>query len=562
MGNSMELHSVNGHGTVEKSPYTTETEVPSEAQRDVQALARLGKKPILKRRFTFLSILGFTCTILITWEAELIVFTLGLTNGGSAGLIYSYLFSFVGSIALYTTMGELASMAPTSGGQYHWASMLAPEFCKKFVSYIMGWLVICGWQAILAGSAYLGGNMVLALAALNHSNYSPKLWEGTMVYWAVMAVAILINTYTSKILPKLESFILILHIMGFFGILIPLVYMAPEKVSAHDVFTVFENGGGWPTTATSVFVGLLGSVFATYGTDCAMAEEIRNANVVIPWCILSTTLLNGALGFAMVIAVLFVTVDIDRVLASTTGALGFPYMQIFYDATGSLSGATAMICIIIVMDICAAIAFLATSSRIVFAFGRDKGLPFWRTMATVNMPFPPFVSYTNARGIKVQDKSAIPLYAIFVMAGVACAIGLINIGSATAFNDVISVGVSSLYSSYVICEALLLYHRVKGNVRKANEMAGTEWHANELVWGPFHVPGIWGILTNAFAVGYGIIVFIFSFFPTTVAPDAAHMNFAVLMTGAIILFAIIYYYLYANKVYRGPVVEISPYQVQ
>lgn len=38
-----------------------------------------------------------------------------------------------------------------------------------------------------------------------------------------MAVAILVNTTASKILPKLESFILILHIAGFFAILIPLV---------------------------------------------------------------------------------------------------------------------------------------------------------------------------------------------------------------------------------------------------------------------------------------------------------------------------------------------------
>ena len=153
------------------------------------------------------------------------------------------------------------------------------------------------------------------------------------------------------------------------------------------------------------------------------------------------------------------------------------------------------------------------------------------------------------------------MYAIFVMAAVSCTIGLINIGSATAFNDVISVGVSSLYASYVLCEALLLWHRCRGNIRHRNQMAGTVWHANELVWGPFHVPGIWGILLNAFAVGYGIIVFIFSFFPQTVNPDPAHMNFAVLMTGSIVLFAVIYYYLYARKVYTGPVVEIAPYQV-
>lgn len=105
-----------------------------------------------------------------------------------------------------------------------------------------------------------------------------------MVYWGVMAVAILINTTTSKMLPKLESFVLVLHILGFFAILIPLVYvggcrtwtlssvtnpcnqMAPQKASAREVFTVFENGGNWPSTTLSVFVGLLGSVFATYGT--------------------------------------------------------------------------------------------------------------------------------------------------------------------------------------------------------------------------------------------------------------------------------------------------------
>ena len=148
-----------------------------------------------------------------------------------------------------------------------------------------------------------------------------------------------------------------------------------------------------------------------------------------------------------------------------------------------------------------------------------------------------------------------------VMAGVSCAIGLINIGSATAFNDVISVGVSSLYASYVITEAMLLWHRIRGSVRHPNQMAGTTWHANELVWGPFHVPGIWGILLNAFAVGYGIIVFIFSLFPTMVDPDAAHMNFSCLMSGAIMIFAVAYYYLYARKVYTGPVVEIAPYQL-
>ena len=46
--------------------------------------------------------------------------------------------------------------------------------------------------------------------------------------------------------------------------------MAPKKVDAHEVFAVFNNGGGWNSVTTSVFVGLLGSVFATYGKSYAL----------------------------------------------------------------------------------------------------------------------------------------------------------------------------------------------------------------------------------------------------------------------------------------------------
>ena len=119
-----------------------------------------------------------------------------------------------------------------------------------------------------------------------------------------------------------------------------------------------------------------------------MAEEVTNADVTVPWSMVVTTLLNGAFGFGIVIAVLFVTVDIESVLASPTGSLGFPYMQIFYNSTGSKGGATAMIAILLIMTVCGTIASLATASRLIWAFARDRGLPFWRHVSKVNsMPF-------------------------------------------------------------------------------------------------------------------------------------------------------------------------------
>ena len=372
-------------GRMEKGPFNSDIQPVTKGERDAQVLARLGKKSVLERRFGFLSMLGFTCTILITWEGSLILFTTGLTNGGSAGLVYGYLLVWIGTIAVFTTMAELASMAPTAGGQYHWVWMLAPPWCRRFLSYIMGWLVICGWQALLAGGGYFGGALIVALIQLNHDNYVPELWHGTLLFWAIVIIAVLINTAATSLLPKIETFILVLHVAGFFAVLIPVVHLAPNKASAHDVFTQFSNGGGWPTQGLSFLIGLIGSVYAMFGCDSAvhMAEEIQNAAVVVPWSMLTTTVLNGSLGFAIVIAVLFVTADITAALASPTGALGYPFMQIFYDATGSKAGSSVLIAIMIVMDIASTIAFIATASRLIWAFARDRGLPGWRTVSKV-----------------------------------------------------------------------------------------------------------------------------------------------------------------------------------
>ena len=41
--------------------------------------------------------------------------------------------------------------------------------------------------------------------------------------------------------------------------------MSPQKNTSTEVWTEFNNGGDWPTMALSVFVGLIGSVFANNG---------------------------------------------------------------------------------------------------------------------------------------------------------------------------------------------------------------------------------------------------------------------------------------------------------
>ena len=107
------------------------------------------------------------------------------------------------------------------------------------------------------------------MVVLGNQNYSPKPWVTTLLLWAVVLLAVFINTIVSRALPKLESLIMVLHIVGYFAVLIPLVYMAPQG-KASDVFMVFLNNGEWPTTGLSFFIGLLGPVFAFGGADGAV----------------------------------------------------------------------------------------------------------------------------------------------------------------------------------------------------------------------------------------------------------------------------------------------------
>ena len=49
-----------------------------------------------------------------------------------------------------------------------------------------------------------------------------------------------------------------------------------------------------------------------------MSEEIENAALNVPRAIFTTMILNGATGFAMLIAVLFCLGDIDTIIVSAT----------------------------------------------------------------------------------------------------------------------------------------------------------------------------------------------------------------------------------------------------
>ncbi|THC91171.1 hypothetical protein EYZ11_009360 [Aspergillus tanneri] len=409
----------------------------------------------------------------------------------------------------------------------------------KLFSYITGWLTVIGWQATYATSCFLCGTLIQGLIVLTNPSYVPQAWHGTLLFWAVSVFAVAINSVGGKVLPRFEGLILILHILGFFAILIPLTYMA-DHGTAREVFTEFMNLGGWPTQGLSFFIGLVGCVFAFAGGDAAvhMSEEITNAPVLVPRSIMLSVAINGTLGFSMLIAMLFCLGDINAALDTETG---FPFMAIFLQATDSVAGTATMGAIITTMGICTSVGMLASTSRQFWSFARDRGIPGWRVWS------------------KVTAQTSVPTYSVALTTVISCLLALINIGSDVAFNDLVSMSISGLYLSYMVVAALLLYRRITGGINKARP--GDETIVNtagaRLVWGPFHIPGIWGIAINTWALIYMTIAVFFSFWPPKSEVKVENMNFSVVGTMGVIILSLAYYGLRARKVYEGPVVELS-----
>ncbi|KAI0886336.1 amino acid transporter [Annulohypoxylon maeteangense] len=513
---------------------------PSTSHDDF-ALARLGKRPVLKRNFGFLAILGFSCTVLITWEGSLIGFISGLQNGGPSGIIYGFLVVWVGTLSVFGTLSELVSMAPTSGGQYHWVSMLAPPSSRKFFGYITGWLEVTGWQSLVASGGYVTGTMIQGIILLTYPGYADHMqnWHGTLLFWGIVLLSYGINTAVGSLLAKFEGIFLVIHLLGFFAVILPLALLSQHSDSA-SVFDTFLNPGGWQTQGLSFCIGVLGNVFAFLGGDAAihMSEEIRNAAVVIPRSLLTGLLVNGTLGFGMLIATLYCMGDIDQALAENPH---YPFMSIFKAATGSTAGAAVMSAIVVVMAFSATTGSLASTSRVYFAFARDRGLPGWRTLK------------------KVSPRTSIPIYSVITTAVIAVILSLVNIGDSTAFNGVISISTAGLFGSYLIAASLLLYRRVTGGIRIANDDdVLTNTVGSSLTWGPWRLHGIFGVVNNIFSCIYLVFIFFFSFWPPALEVTPQTMNYAVLVFGTVIMFSMLYYAVWARKVYSGPIIESIP----
>ncbi|KXT00574.1 hypothetical protein AC579_5067 [Pseudocercospora musae] len=492
------------------------------SDRDAIDMQRLGRKQELRRNFKSFSILGMAAVTMATWIAMLQGSIFSLINGGLAGTIWVYLASWMFTICLVCSLAEMASMMPTSGGQYHWTSEFAPSSHQRFLSYCVGWLSALGWQAIVAGGSYTSATLIFELIALSNPAFSYARWQITLLMIGIGVFGTIFNTFGAKHLPLLEGIVLCLHMFGFVCIIVPLWVLAP-KAPAKAVFTEFSNFGGWPSTGTACIIGSITATGSFVGSDAPvhLSEEVKDASLAVPRMMLATIMLNGAMGFVVIITYVFCITSIEAVVGSTSV---FPFVDVFHAGTGSKGAATAMACIPLVLTICTTLNAIAAGSRQAWSLSRDGGLPFsgwFRKVVTIGTP--------------------IPLNSILFSLSIMVILSLINIGSSTAFNSIVGLLTSACSFSYAVSVGCILGKRLRGE-----PLPPARWSLGKL-----------GLPINVVTVLYVIFTAIISFFPVSASVTATTMNWSCVMFFGVFTIAAVDYALRGRKKYVGPVVHVN-----
>lgn len=221
----------------------------------------------------------------------------------------------------------------------------------------------------------------------------------------------------------------------------------------------------------------------------------------------------------MTVTFMFALGDIE---ADLSGPSGQPWVAVILRITGSRAATIVLILVMMFMYFFCAVNQVTTSSRQVFAFARDKGLPYHE-----------FLSRVNRKGV--------PANAVYVTLAYTCILALIIIGSTTAFNIILSVSATGLFTSYIVVIATVLARKLRIEPFPASR---------------FKIPRTIGIVVNIIALCFLSVAFLFLFFPAAPAPDAASMNWGVLIYGVAVLFSVFYYCVRGRHQYDVSILEI------
>ena len=120
-------------------------------------------------------------------------------------------------------------------------------------------------------------------------------------------------------------------------------------------------------------------------------------------------------------------------------------------------------------------------------------------------------------------------------------LGLINLGSTTAFNALISVVLIGQYSTYVMPIVLILVRRIS--------------NTKNIPFGPWNL-GIFGIPINVLSIAFSFLTITFNLLPPYMPVTSANLNYAGVIFGVMLIVSAVLWIFRGKRHYAGPIREV------
>jgi amino acid transporter len=386
---------------------------------DVKQLHGMGYAQELSRRMSGFSNFAISFSIICILAGGITAFGNGFGAAGGASIGIGWPVGSLFAIIVALTMGQIASAYPTAGGLYHWSSILG----GRAWGWATAWFNLLGLIFVTASVEY-GVYMLFTQLILNGvfgidiSNFP--------AWYAIIAVAIILATHAAFNHFGIRLTTLLTDFSGYWIFIVAVIltvvlfaYAPTHDFSRLFTFTNFTgaaDGGTWPQTNSMLVAFLLGLLLVCYtitGFDASAhtSEETRSAAVSVPRGMWQSVFWSFLFGYVMVCTFVLAMPSVTDGAAQGSNV----FLWIMTNSAMPAIVRSLLFIGIVVSNYLCGLACLTSTSRMMYAFARDDGLPFSKFLGHVS---PAYRTPTNAIWVSSALALIATLYAaaFFILA--------------------------------------------------------------------------------------------------------------------------------------------------
>jgi amino acid transporter len=355
---------------------------------DVRVLNSMGYAQELARNMRGFSNFAISFSIICILAGGITSFQLGYCALGGFGVAVGWVTGAIFSLIVACSMAQIASAYPTAGGLYHWSSILG----GRGWGWATAWVNLLGLIFVIASvnvGVYTLFNQ-LVLTNIFHQNVSA--WGPAQQAVGVALIAAtqaLFNHFGIRLTTKLTDFSGYLILMTAIVLIVAMFYVIPH-LDLGRLFTAVNNtgdagGGVLPRSDNMLYAFALALILPLYtitGFDASahISEETVDARRTVPRSMINAVAVSALFGLIMVCS--FVLAMPNPGSAAKDGA------NVFFNLLAGLPLPVwlkdLLYVAIVVANYLCALAAVTSTSRMVFAFARDGGLPASRLLRHIS----------------------------------------------------------------------------------------------------------------------------------------------------------------------------------